>query len=73
MLIFDDHVTDIYMQDSFDAVSRAKTPGKIFKTKQGKMVIYNSFIASNFSDCPIAWHFCSAASTYKLEKVQEWI
>ena len=42
-----------------------------FLTKQGKLVIYNSFIASNFSYCPLAWHFCSAASTNKLEKVQE--
>ena len=42
-----------------------------FLTKQGKLVIYNSFIASNFSYCPLAWHFCSASSTNKLEKVQE--
>ena len=35
------------------------------------MVIYNSFISSNFSYCPLAWHFCSTASTNKLEKVQE--
>ena len=42
-----------------------------FLTKQGKCVIYNSFIASNFSFCPLAWHFCSASSTNKLEKVQE--
>ena len=39
-------------------------------TKQGKMVIYNSFIASNFSYCPLAWHFCSSA-TNTLAKVQE--
>ena len=35
------------------------------------MVIYNSFISSNFSYCPLAWHFCSIASTNKLEQVQE--
>ena len=35
------------------------------------MVIYNSFIASSFSYCPLAWHFCSSTSTNKLEKVQE--
>ena len=40
-------------------------------TKKGKLVIYNSFIASNFSYCPLAWHFCSASSTNKLEKLQE--
>ena len=32
---------------------------------------YNSFIASNFSYCPLAWHFCSASSTNKLERIQE--
>ena len=42
-----------------------------FLTKQGKLVIYNSFISSNFSYCPLAWHFCSTASTNKLEKVQQ--
>ena len=42
-----------------------------FLTKQGKLIIYNSFIASNFSYCPLAWHFCSVSSTNKLEKVQE--
>ena len=35
------------------------------------MVIYNSFISSNFSYYPLAWHFCSTASTNNLEKVQE--
>ena len=35
------------------------------------MTIYNSFIASNFNYCPIAWHFCSVASTNKMEKIQE--
>ena len=34
-------------------------------------MIYNSFIASSFSYCPLAWHFCSTSSTNKLEKVQE--
>ena len=42
-----------------------------FLTKQGKLSIYNSFIASNCSYCPLAWHFCSVSSTNKLEKVQE--
>ena len=40
-------------------------------TKQGKLTIYNSFIASNFNDCPIVWHFCSVASTKKIVKIQE--
>ena len=42
-----------------------------FLTKQGKLFIYTSFISSNFSYCPLAWHFCSITNTNKLEKVQE--
>ena len=42
-----------------------------FFNKARKACNYNSFIASNFSYCPLAWHFCSASSTNKLEKVQE--
>ena len=42
-----------------------------FLTKEGKLTIYNSFIASNFNYCPIVWHFCSVASTNKMEKIQE--
>ena len=40
-------------------------------TKQGKIIIYNSFITSNFNYCPVVWHFCSVASTNKMEKIQE--
>ena len=69
MLKFDDHVTEICKKAS-KQLAVLKTLGR-FLTKQGKLVIYNSFIASNFSYCPLAWHFCSIASTNKLEKVQE--
>ena len=69
MLKFDAHVSEI-CKKSLYTVSRFKTFGWIL-TKQGKLVIYNSYIASNFSYCPLAWHFCSASSTNKLDKVQE--
>ena len=68
MLKFDDHVSDICRKASKQLVV-LKRIGR-FLTKQGKMVIYNSFIASNFSYCPLAWHFCSSA-TNKLAKIQE--
>ena len=35
------------------------------------MTIYNSFIVSSFNYCPLVWHFCSASSTNKIEKIQE--
>ena len=36
-----------------------------------KLTIYYSFIMSNFSFCPLTWHFCSEANTTKIEKIQE--
>ena len=38
---------------------------------KSKSIIYNSFIASNFNYCPLVWHFCGAANSNKLEKLQE--
>ena len=37
----------------------------------GKLTIYHSFIMSNFSYCPLTWHFCSEQNTRKIEKIQE--
>ena len=69
MLKFDAHVSEICKKASKQLAVLKRLGG--FLTKQGKLVIYNSFIASNFCYCPLAWHFCSASSTNKLEKVQE--
>ena len=69
MLKFGDHVTDICKKAS-KQVAVLKRLGS-FLTKQRKLVIYNSFISSNFNYCPLAWHFCSVTTTNKLEKVQE--
>ena len=69
MLRFDDHVSEICKKAS-KQLAVLKRLGR-FLTKQGKMTIYNSFIVSNFNYCPLAWHFCSASSTNKIEKIQE--
>ena len=34
------------------------------------MLIYKSFIASNFSYCPVVWVFCGKRNALKLEKLQ---
>ncbi len=34
-------------------------------------VLVHSFIYSNFNYCPLVWHFCSAKSMHKIEKIQE--
>ena len=34
-------------------------------------MLLDSFIFSNFSYCPLVWHFCSTALSQKIEKIQE--
>ena len=36
-----------------------------------RRAIHHSFIASNFSYCPLVWHFCVKTNNAKLEKIQE--
>ena len=36
-----------------------------------RMIIYNSFINSNFNYCPLVWHFCGKKNGDKIEKNQE--
>ena len=35
-----------------------------------KLLIYKSFVRSNFSYCPLIWRFCSKTSTDKTKKLQ---
>ena len=69
LLNFNSHVSEICKKAS-EQLAVLKRLGR-FLTKKGKLTIYNSFIASNFNYCPIVWHFCSVASTNKMEKIQE--
>ena len=34
----------------------------------GKLNIYYSFIMSNFSYCPLTWHFCGKVNNKRIEK-----
>ena len=36
-----------------------------------RLTIFHSFILSNFSFCPLTWHFCGKSNTDKIEKIQE--
>ena len=66
---FNDHISDICRKAS-QQLSVHKRIGKIL-TKHEKLTIFKSFIMSNFNYCPLTWHFCSQASTNKIEKIQE--
>ena len=41
-----------------------------FLSEDTRLLIFKSFIQSNFNYCPLIWHFCSKANTEKLEKLQ---
>ena len=36
-----------------------------------KMLIFNTFILSNFNYCPLIWNFCSKSCVLMMEKIQE--
>ena len=38
---------------------------------QAKKHIFRSFIMSNFTYCPLVWHFCGVTNNSKIEKIQE--
>ena len=57
MLHFDTHVSEICKKASQQLAVLKRLDR--FLTKQGKLIIYNSFIASNYSYFPLAWHISS--------------
>lgn len=38
--------------------------------REAKLLLYNSFVLSNLSYCPVIWHFCKRSDMVKLEKIQ---
>ena len=42
-----------------------------FLDTETKILVFNSFILSNFNYCPLVWHHCSIGDTRKIEKIQE--
>ena len=69
MLNFNDQISEICKKAS-QQLAVLKRIGR-FLTKQGKLTIFKSSITSNFNHCPLTWHFCSQASTHKMEKIPE--
>ena len=44
---------------------------KKFLSSHSKKLCVNSFILSNFSYCPLVWHFCKRLSNIKIENIQK--
>ena len=68
-LNFNEHVkrSSLKAARQLNALSRIS---KFLNFKSRKLV-YQSFILSNFTYCPLVWHFCGKLNNSKIEKIQE--
>ena len=70
-LSFEKHISTLVKKASnqLNAISRIQK----FMGFKEKEILLNSFVYSNFNDCPLMWHFCSAKSvkTIQIQKIQE--
>ena len=68
-LNFSDHVSNVCKKAArqLNALARISR----FLNPASRMILYNSFVMSNFNYCPIAWHFCGKVNNDELEKIQE--
>ena len=69
MLDFNSHITNI-CRKAARQLNVLKRIGHMLN-HVSKLTIYYSFVMSNFSYCPLVWHFCSDTNTAKIEKLQE--
>ena len=67
MLNFDLHISNICKK----AARQIKVLSRLNKylSLETKILIYKSFIRSDFNFCPFVWHFCSNTSSDKMEKL----
>ena len=68
-LKFDAHVS-ILARRASQQINVLKRMSK-FLSLDSRHLVYNSFISSNFTYCPVAWMFCGRKNVSKIEKVQE--
>lgn len=68
-LKFDQHIS-ILCRRASSQINALKRISKHLN-KHSRMLIYKSFIYSNFNYCPLTWLFCGKKNTVKLEKLQE--
>ena len=68
-LKFDEHVSVMCIKASrqINALKRVS----MYLDEKCHIVVYKSFISSNFNYCPVAWLFCGKKNLVKLEKLQE--
>ena len=67
-LKFDIHVSQLCMKTNrqINALSRLKNI-----VNRCKMLMYKTYILSNFNSCSTIWHHCSKYATLKMEKLNK--
>ena len=68
-LSFEKHISTLVKKASnqLNVISRIQK----FMGFKEKEILLNSFVNSNLNCRPLVWHFCSAKSVKKIEKIQE--
>ena len=68
-LNFDPHISDLCKKAAtqLNVLKRLKQ----FIGFEEKKILVQSFVYSNFNYCPLVWHFSSAKSLQKVERIQE--
>ena len=68
-LCFNTHISDICRKAS-KQLNVLKRFSSILSAKN-KLLVYTSFIISQFQYCPVVWHFCRKSKIRMIEKIQE--
>ena len=68
-LTFSEHVkrSSLKAARQLNALSRISK----FLNYNARKLVFQSFIMSNFTYCPLVWHFCGKLNNSKIEKIQE--
>ena len=68
-LSFNEHIKQscIRAARQLNALSRISK----FLDLKAKKLVFKSFIMSNFTYCPLVWHFCGKTNNAKVEKIHE--
>ena len=68
-LTFSDHVSNLGQKVAKQLHALARISR--YLDEQSRIIIYNSFVKSNFDFGPLVWNFCGKVNNGKIEKVQE--
>ena len=68
-LTFSNHVSNLCQKAAKQLHALARISR--YLDEKSRIIIYNSFVKSNFDFCPLVWNFCGKVNCGKIEKDQE--